>query len=368
MRKVPFFNYQAVFKEDEEKFVEIFRDVGSRGAYILQKDVSDFEKNLAEYLNVKHAIGVANGTDGLILALKSAGLHPGDEVVMPSHTYVATAASVHLLGGKPVLVECGPDHLVDPEAMKKAVTKKTKFLMPVQLNGRTCKMDQIQKIATDNGLMIIEDAAQGLGSKYKNKCAGTFGLAAMFSFYPAKVLGCFGDGGVVVTNDDGMNEELRLLRDHGRNEAGKVVAWGYNSRLDNLHAAFLNYKLKSYSYVVKRRREIAAMYEETLKSISQLQLPPAPTDKDDHFDIYQNYEIEADNRDKLKAFLAERGVGTIVQWAGTAVHQFVELGFKQSLPITEKMIASSLMLPMNMSLSDDDVVYVCEQVKAFYRQ
>lgn len=366
--EVPFFNYQALYKRDKENLLTVIDDVCSRGAYILQRDVTDFERNIAEFLKVKYAIGVANGTDALIIALRAAGIKPGDEVILPTHTYIATAASVHLTGGVPVLVESGPDHMVDPAAMRKAVTSKTRFLMPVHVNGRTCDMDAIMAIAKDHNLTVIEDAAQALGSKFKGRCAGTFGAAGMFSLYPAKVLGCFGDGGLLVTNDDQMAKKMFLLRDHGRNEEGRVVTWGYNSRLDNLQAAILNCKFKTYTQELQRRRDIAALYEKNLADLSELTLPPGPDSSSDHYDIYQNYEIEADRRDELKTFLKSNGVGTIIQWAGTLVHQFHELGFKQSLPITEKMNSRFLMLPMHTALTDQEVLYVCDQIRKFYRK
>ena len=366
-RQVPFFNYPFLVKEHEAEVRARIDDVLSRGAFILQKEVREFEANLAKFLGVKYVISVANGTDGLILALRAAGLKPGDEAVMPSHTYIATAASVKLLGGEPVLVECGADHMVDPAAMEKAITNKTKFLMPVHINGRTCNMDAIMALAEKYNLQVIEDAAQGLGSKYKGRFAGTFGRAGMFSFYPAKVLGCFGDGGALVTNDDDMGEMLYLLRDHGRNKDGVMVTWGYNSRLDNLHAAVLDTKLKYYADVMTRRREIASMFQKGLQDITQVTLPPAPDADKDHYDIYQNYEIEADRRDELKKYLADNGVGTLIQWGGSAVHMFKELGFDHvKLPITEKMTARFLMLPMNMSLTNEDVHYIISTVRRFY--
>ena len=365
-RQIPFFNYPALVKEQEAEVRARMDDVLKRGAFIMQKDVREFEANLAKFLGVKYVFGVANGTDGLIIALRAAGLQPGDEVIMPSHTYIATAASVKLLGGEPVLVECGADHMVDPQAMEKAITPKTKFLMPVHINGRTCKMDQIQAIAEKHNLQIIEDAAQGLGSKYKGRFAGTFGKAAMFSFYPAKVLGCFGDGGALVTNDDQMAEKIFLLRDHGRNADGVMVTWGYNSRLDNLHAAVLDAKLKHYDGVMARRRAIAAMYQKGLGDLKELTLPPAPDASPDHYDIYQNYEIEADRRDELKKYLSDNGVGTLIQWGGSAVHMFKELGFTVKLPITERMTARFIMLPMSMAISDEDVAYIINTIRRFY--
>ena len=366
-RNIPFFNYSALFKLKEKEIMDTLHDVLSRGAYILQKDLEDFEENLKKYLNVKYVFGVADGTNALLISLWAAGIGSGDEVIMSSHTYIATAASVHFAGATPVLVDCGKDHMIDPEAVRSAITNQTKAIMPTQLNGRTCDMDALTEIADNNNLIIIEDAAQGLGSKYKGKFAGTFGAAGTFSFYPAKLLGCFGDGGAIVTNDDEMAKQISLLRDHGRNEEGEVVTWGTNSRLDNVQSAILDLKLKTYDDDVNRRREIAGMYHERLESISGIMLPPGPEDSVEHFDVYQNYELETDQRDELKQYLSECGVGTIIQWAGTAVHQFNGLGFDDiSLPTTEKMTARFLMLPMHTALSDDDVAYVCDCIVKFY--
>jgi dTDP-4-amino-4,6-dideoxygalactose transaminase len=364
---IPFFNYPALFKSQEKEIMDTMHDVMSRGAYILQRDLVEFENNVKKYLNVKHVFGVADGTNALILALRAAGIGRGDEVILCSHTYIATAAAVHFVDAVSILVECGADHMIDPDKVEKAVTDKTKVIMPTQLNGRTCDMDALQKIADRHGLIIIEDSAQALGSKFKGKSAGTFGVAGTFSFYPAKVLGCFGDGGAVVTNDDKMAEQLLLLRDHGRNEEGEVVAWGTNCRLDNLQAAILNLKLKTFDKDIARRREIAAMYHKALKDIPDLALPPAPDEDEKHFDVYQNYELESGHRDKLKDYLAEKGIGTIIQWGGKAVHQFKGLGFDDvRLPVVEKMTSRFLMLPMHTALSDEDVKYICDCVLDFY--
>jgi dTDP-4-amino-4,6-dideoxygalactose transaminase len=270
-RDVPFFRYTALIKQNEVDVRARMEDVLSRGAFILQKDLVEFEKNLASFLGIKHVIGVANGTDALIIALKAAGIRDGDEVILPSHTFIATAAAVKMCGGVPVLVDCTRDHLVDPALMARAVTAKTRFLMPVQLNGRTANMDLIQEIANKHKLEIIEDSAQALGSKFKGKTAGSFGKAGMISFYPAKVLGCFGDGGAITTNDDDMAHQMMLLREHGRDpKTGQVVAWGLNSRLDNLHAAVLDAQLKHYPEVMKRRRTIASMYQQGLTSLKEV--------------------------------------------------------------------------------------------------
>jgi dTDP-4-amino-4,6-dideoxygalactose transaminase len=367
-RNIPFFNYPALFKANEKKIMDVFQDVMSRGAYILQKDLEQFENNLKQFLDVKHVFGVADGTNALMLGLRAAGVGPGDEVILCSHTYIATAAAVHFAGAIPMLVECGADHMIDPEAVSKAVTGKTRVIMPTQLNGRTCDMDTLQEIATEHGLIIIEDAAQALGSRFKGQCAGTFGLAGTFSFYPAKVLGCFGDGGAIVTNDDETAQKLFLLRDHGRNEEGEVVTWGTNSRLDNIQAAILDWKLQTFKEDIARRREIARLYHQALCDIYDLTLPPAPDEDARHFDVYQNYELESGRRDALKKYLANRGVGTIIQWGGKAVHQLMGLGFEGlQLPVTEKMTERFLMLPMHTALTNEDVEYICECILEFYK-
>ena len=367
MRTIPFFDYQALYRLQEKEILAVVTDVMQRGAFILQKDLLQFENNLKEFLKVKYVFGVADGTNALILALMAAGVGPGDEVILPSHTYIATAASVHFSGATPILVECGADHMIDPKSVADAVSPKTRAIMPVQLNGRTCRMDAIQEIADKHGLLIIEDSAQALGSKFKEKNAGTFGLAGTFSFYPAKVLGCFGDGGAVVTNDDKMGHALALLRDHGRNEEGEVVSWGTNSRLDNLQAAILDLKLKTFQQDINRRRQIAGMYHEALSKISDLTLPPGPSENTDHFDVYQNYEMESGQRDKLRSYLETHGVRTIIQWAGKSVHQFKNLGFENvRLPLTEKIFTRCMMLPMHTALSDEDVHYISNTIRKFY--
>jgi dTDP-4-amino-4,6-dideoxygalactose transaminase len=365
-RAVPFFNYPYVFTSQEDILTSIFRDVGRRGAFIMQQDLRDFERHLAEYTGARYAIGVANATDGLHIALRAAGIGPGDEVIFCSHTMLATAAAIHFASGTPVPVECGPDHMMDPASVAAAVTPRTKAIMPTQLNGRTCDMDALQAIADRHGLVIVEDAAQGLGSKFRDRQAGTFGIASAISFYPAKNLGCLGDGGAVLTNDDEVYHKMLMLHDHGRDEDGEVGTWGMNSRLDNLQAAILDYKLARYGEEVSHRRAVAAQYQQMLGDVRELVLPPGPEDDPDHFDVFQNYELEAERRDDLKVYLKEQGIGTLIQWGGKAVHQFEKLGFKVSLPYVERMFTRCLMLPMNRALTEEDVTYVCHKVREFY--
>jgi dTDP-4-amino-4,6-dideoxygalactose transaminase len=366
-RSIPFFDYPHLFLSEEKELVAIFRDVGRRGAFILQEDLAQFERNLAGFLGVPYAHGVANATDGLLIALRASGVGPGDEVVFSSHTMVATAAAIHFAGATPVPVECGPDHLIDPAAVEQAVTPRTRAILPTQLNGRTADMDALESIARRHGLRIVEDAAQALGSRFKGRCAGTFGSAAAISFFPAKLLGCLGDGGAVVSGDPEVSGRMLNLRDHGRGPDGEILAWGLNSRLDNLQAAILDYRLRGFPQAIERRRALARLYRERLAAIEELRLPPGPDGDPDHFDVFQNYEIEAQRRDDLRAHLKSRGIGTIIQWGGKAVHQWNALNCAARLPFTEALFQRLLLLPLNLSLSDDDVEQVCDAVEDFYR-
>lgn len=368
MKQIPFFNYPALFAKEEKHLMPIINDVLKRGAYIMQKDLFEFEENLAKYLGVKHCIGVADGTVALMMGLRAAGIKEGDEVIVPSHTFVATAAAAQHVGGKVVLADCGSDHLIDSESILQKISKKTKAIMPVQLNGRTANMDAICKIANDYGLKIVEDSAQALGSKFKGKFAGTFGVSGSCSFYPSKTLGCFGDGGAVFTDNDEVAEYIKLLRDHGRASTGDVIEWGYNSRLDNVQAAILNFKLKTYDQAIARRRELASIYNDRLKDISSLHLPPGPNASSDHFDIFQNYEIESDQRDALRKYLDENGVKTIIQWGGKTLHQYKDLKLNDDLPRTEEMTKRFFMLPMNTSLENEDVEYICDVITKFNKK
>ena len=367
-RKVPFFDYPRLFLDDKKELIEILEDVGSRGAYILQRDLVEFEKKLANYTGSKFAVGVGNATDGLELAWLAIGLKKGDEVIISSHTMLATASAIITAGGTPVPVDIGEDNLIDVDAVANAITKNTVGISPTQLNGRTCDMESIMNIANSKGLSIVEDAAQALGSKFKNQSAGTFGDAGSFSFFPAKVLGALGDGGGVVTNKKEIYEKVFQLHDHGRDTQGEVQSWGRNSRLDNLQAAILNKRFSRYEKVIKRRREIANLYNEQLSILEEIKLPPAPVESGDHFDVYQNYELQAENRDTLKNYLLNCGVGTIIQWGGKGVHQWEVLGFEVRLPKTEDFFKKCLMLPINMFITDEDVYYVCESIINFYRK
>ncbi len=366
--RVKFFDYQAQFKADEEEYMRIIRKTFSKGSFILGEELEEFESNFARFLGARHAIGVGNCTAGLLLALYATGTAPGDEVITVSHTFVATVEVIKLLGAHPVLVDIADDHNMEVDLVESAVTSRTRAIVPVHLNGRVCeKMGKLIELAKAKGLAVIEDAAQAIGASYGGKKAGTWGRAGCFSFYPAKLLGAFGDAGAIVTDDRDLAERLYRMRNHGRGGSG-VELWGFNSRMDSVHAAILNYKLKKIEGWIARRREIAGMYHQGISDIGELRLPPPPQTGGERYDVFQNYEMEAEGRDELVKYLSEKGVEVALPWGGRAVHQFPALKLGDlHLPRTEELMQKAIMLPLYPELEDEQVEYVITAVREFYR-
>ncbi len=365
--KVRFFDYPLQFKVHEEEYLNIIKDTFSRGAFILGDELSGFEESLARFTGSRCAIGVGNCTDALLLSLHAAGIGPGDEVISVSHTFAATIEVIKFLGARPVLIDIAEDHNMDIGLVEAAITGKTRAIVPVHLNGTICKgMDRLADIAGRHNLKIIEDAAQSLGARFRGKGAGTFGLAGCFSFYPAKLLGAFGDAGAIVTDDEEFAKKLRMLRNHGRLDNAYINQWGINCRMDNIHGAILDFKLKKLPLWIKRRRQIAGMYSRGLSNIAGLKLPAHPDGNADYFDVFQNYEIEADKRDSLVQHLKEKGIQTSIPWGGHAVHQFKELGLSFKLERTEGLFKKALMLPLYPELEDELINHVIESVHDFY--
>lgn len=371
--KVPFFDWQRLFLTDKENYLNVIENTLSRGAFILQSDVENFEVKLAEISNAKYAIGLSDCTNAMLLGLRASGIKPGDEIILPGHSFIAAAQSINFVGATPVPVEISEyDWLIDPQAIENAITSKTRAIMPVHVNGRLCQMEAIKKIAEKYNLLIFEDAAQALGAHLSNVYAGSLGEWAVFSFYPSKTLGCFGDAGALVTNKTEIFELVKSMRNHGAN-ADKVITtdvktWGTNARLDNIHAAVLAYKADNYNKYISRRRKIAQKYHDALARISEVNLPPAPNADQNQFDVFQNFEFCTPKRDLLRIFLAKRGIGSIIQWGGFGIHQLENLGLKASLPLTDKFFKKSLLIPLNYELNDSQVDYVINQLIEFYQK
>jgi len=364
---VRFVNYPEHYRRIWDETMGAIEDCLRNGDLIMRQQVDDFEASLASFVGVKHAVSLNSGTDALFFSLKAAGIGPGDEVITVSHTFVATIAAIQYCGAKPVLVDVGSDMNMDPALVEKAITKNTKAIIPVHLNGRVCDMKPILEIAGRHGLKVIEDAAQSLGGMYDGRKAGSFGLTGCFSFYPAKILGCAGDGGALVTNDDDIAAKARLYRDHGYvRSTGEIVLYGYNSRLDNIQAAMLNVKFPHLPGWIERRREIARKYHAGLGNIRGITLQPHPDEDPKFYDAFQNYVIRSDRRDALAQYLKDEGVEILISWPiPTHVHKALNLSHYQ-LPETEKLSRTVLSLPMFPELSDEHVDIVIQKIRKFY--
>jgi len=365
--RVPFVNYKKYYSLHEEEIISTAKRVLSRGDLILRDDVEQFERDVAGFCGVDYAVGVNSGTDSILFALLGAGIGRGDEVITVAHTFIATIAVIIHCGATPVLVDIGEDYNMDVDLVEKAITPRTRAVLPVYLNGRMCDMDRLMSVAEKHNLLVIEDSAQALGGMYGGKKAGSVGAAGCFSFYPAKSLGAFGDAGIMTTSSPEIAEKARLLRDHGRQNKVDYALFGYNSRLDNLQAAFLNMKFRYYPEWIERRRQIASMYDGGLKEVEEVKLPPAPA-ASQYYDTYQNYVIAAGNRDGLAAYLHEAGIETMISWTKPLHHNKpLDLGhFK--LPVTERICSEVLSLPMYPELDDSQVEYTIDAIQKFYRK
>ena len=272
------------------------------------------------------------------------------------------------MGLSPVLIDVGEDYNMNPDLIERAITERTKAILPVHLNGRVCDMEKIQGIAEKYHLLIIEDAAQALGATYNGRVAGSLGIAGCFSFYPAKILSCAGDGGVVVTNAEWIANKVRTLRDHGRVTKNTVDGYGYNSRLDNLQAAILNVKMRHLAKWIGMRRILASVYQDGLCDVAEVKLPTPPNSFGMYFDTYQNYVIRAQRRDELAKCLTDAGIETIISWP-IAMHKQDGLPLKGiSLPVTEQLAEEVISLPLIPEISVSQVEYVVETIQCFYRK
>jgi len=367
--KVRFVDYPLHYHRLESEIDTAIREVLSNGDLIMRQHLHEFEGNFASFVGVDYAVGLNSGTDALHLSLLAAGVGPGDEVITVSHTFVATVAAIVHCMAIPILVDVGEDFNMDVEQVERAISPRTKAIIPVHLNGRLCDMERLMAIANKHNLMIIEDAAQALGASLNGKKGGSFGLTGCFSFYPAKILGGVGDGGMLVTNNKELAETIRLLRDHGQNRAtGEILFYGFNSRLDNLHAAVLNAKLRHLPDWIERRREIAMLYEKGLSNLPQIRTPPVPQSQEHYFDAFTNYVVRARERNELAAYLRESGIEILISWPIPMHHQKA-LGLEHfHLPETERISREVLSLPLYPELSTEEVEFVVQTIRQFYKQ
>jgi dTDP-4-amino-4,6-dideoxygalactose transaminase len=366
MQKVPFVGYKLQYQNIKEEIDSAMQDVLGRGDLIMRKDNDEFEEKLAKFVGTKYAIGLNSGTDALFLSLLALGIGKGDEVITVSHTFIASIAAIVQVGATPILVEVGEDFEMDADKIEEVITGKTKAIIPVHYNGRMADMDKIMEIAKKHNLYVIEDSAQGLGSSLNGKKAGSIGNIGCFSFYPAKILGCFGDGGALTTNDEKIIEKIKLLRDHGQKTKTELVCFGWNSRLDNFQAAVLNVKINYLSKWLERRRDIAKMYNSGLTDVKQVKTPFG-FETENRYDVFQNYVLRAKKRDELFNFLKEQGVETLIK---DPIANHLQNGlnlFSFNLPFSKQLADEVISLPMYPELTDEQVEYVIKCVKDFYK-
>ncbi|MBN1440852.1 MAG: DegT/DnrJ/EryC1/StrS family aminotransferase [Anaerolineales bacterium] len=358
----------ALQRQEEGIRAEIdaaFARVRERGQFILGPEVEAFEKAFAQYCEAKHAVGVASGTEALQIALLACGIGPGDEVITVAHTAAATVAAVELAGARPVLTDIDPvRQTLDPARIEPALTQRTRAILPVHLYGQPADLSPMLDIAARRNLALIEDCAQAAGARYRGRRVGAWGNAAAFSFYPTKNLGAYGDGGAVVTDDDGLAERARAIRQYGWNADRICRGKGINSRLDEIQAALLSVKLARLEDWNAERRRLAGVYRKGLASAG-LRLPPEPPDS---APVYYTFTVRHPRRDSLRAHLARHGVGTAIHYP-CPVH--LQPGFRNlnlspgDLPETERAAQEVLSLPMFPGLREDEIRTVIDAVNGF---
>lgn len=365
MMKVPFVSFRPMEKELNTELRAAFERVYTRSWYIEGEEDVAFEKAFAQFCNVENCVGVGNGLDALMLSLKALGIGNGDEIIVPSNTYIATALAVTYVGATPVFVE--PDirtFNIDSTRIEQAITDKTKAIMPVHLYGQPCDMVSIMTIAKEYKLYVVEDCAQAHGATYKGKKIGSFGDAAGFSFYPGKNLGALGDAGAAVTNSKELADKIRALGNYGSDYKYHHIYQGNNSRLDELQAAFLAAKLPILDKMNEERRRIAKRYMTGINN-SGIVLPYVI---DDAVPVWHIFGIRCDRRDELEKYLNDNGIGTNKHYPIPMHLQkcYADLGYKQGdFPIAEEISATELSLPMYYGMADEEIDYIIDNINAF---
>jgi dTDP-4-amino-4,6-dideoxygalactose transaminase len=367
--KIPFLDLRAQIKAIEPEIKAIINEVIEETDFINGNYNQLFNESFASFIGAKHCIGVANGTDGLELSLLALGIKPDDEVIVPANSFIATSEAVTNIGAKVVFVDCHKDYYtINTDEIESKLTNKTKCIIPVHLYGQPADMDRISQIAKKHNLSILEDCAQAHGAKYNNKNVGTIGNIAMFSFYPGKNLGAFGDAGAVVTNDDTLATKVKMLANHGRIDKYNHLLEGRNSRLDNIQAGILYTKLKHLHDWNNKRIANAKLYNELLKSIPNITIP---TINNKCHPVYHLYVIRVPERDRLIMYLQERGINT-------GIHYPIGLPFLKAydylnhkptdFPITYEYQSQILSLPMYPELEKEQIQYIYDMISLFYKQ
>lgn len=363
---VPFATFQPMHDEIRAELDNAYKKVLDSGFFIQGQECHEFEREFAEYCGTKHCIGVGNGLDALYLILRAFEIGKGDEVIVPSNTYIATALAVSYAGAKPVFVEPSIEtYNIEPKLIEEKITQNTKAIIAVHLQGRSADMDAIWDIAKKHGLYVFEDAAQAHGARYKGKRVGALSDAAGFSFYPGKNLGALGDGGCVTTNNDEAAAKIRALGNYGSDYKYHHIYKGNNSRLDELQAAFLRVKLPCLDRWNAKRRENADRYFKEITN-DRIVLPLKSDETYEH--IYHVFAVRADDRDSFEAYLKQKNIGTVKHYPVPMHLQkaYSELKLNMGdLPVAEKISNTIISLPMYYGMTDDEISYVCEAINNY---
>ena len=367
--KVPLVELVRQYRKLQGEIDPAVRSVLDKGTFILGENVAGFEEEAAAYCGTKYAAGVANGTDALELAIKALGIGDGDEVITTPFTFIATTEAICLNGAKPVLVDIEPDTFnIDACRIEKAITSRTKAIIPVHLFGQACDMDAVTGIAKKRGINVIEDCAQAIGAEFKSKRVGGFGDFGCFSFFPSKNLGCFGDGGMVTTNDKALADRIKMLRAHGQADRYRHETEGRNSRLDELQAAILRIKLRHLDEWNGSRRNNACLYNKLFENLSRTGKLTIPVEKKDRKHVYNIYSIKVKDRDKLKESLTVKGIATAVYYPIPLHLQpvYSRLGWKKGdFPVSEKACEEALALPVFPELKEEERDFIVQNVIDF---
>ncbi|MBH30592.1 MAG: transcriptional regulator [Candidatus Marinimicrobia bacterium] len=364
---IPYVNLAAQWEDDREELLPIIDNLLGSGHYVGGEEIDKFEDQISKRCEVKYAVALNSGTDALTLALYLLNVGKGDEVITPPNSFIASTAVIMHLGAVPVFVDVLSDQTMDPEKIEAAITKKTKAIMPVHLSGRICNMDPIIDIAKQYGLKVVEDAAQAVGSKYHNRTSGSMGDIGCFSTHPLKNLNACGDGGFLTTNHEDLYSITKSLRNHGMVDRGRVNTFGYVSRMDNLQATILNYRLKKLDQIIEKRRINAEYYFKNINSEKVV----LPHEKEYEFNTYHTFVIQIDKRNELKELLFTHGIETAIHYP-TPIHlqpAATRLGYKLGdFPVTEEQSKKILTLPINQQLTENEMEYITTTMNRFFEQ
>ena len=365
-REVPYVNMAAQWAEERQALLPIIERVLAEGHWVGGAEIDAFEGAAARLCGVAHAVALNSGTDALALGMAALGIGPGDEVITPPNSFIASTAAIVQLGAHPVFVDVRDDQNIDAERIAAAITPKTKAIMPVHLTGRVADMAPIMEVAERHGLRVVEDAAQSIGSRYDGRMSGSFGQLGCFSTHPLKNLNACGDGGFLTTDDEEIAASVRALRNHGLVTRETVARFGQVSRMDSLQAAILHFRAGRLDDTIERRRANAVLYRERLDPERVFMAE----DREREFNTYHTFVIQVDRRDELQAFLQAHGVGTAIHYP-VPIHlqpASADLGYRAGdFPVAERQAGRILTLPINQTLSPDDIIYVADRVNEFFK-